>query len=97
MSTLDKSVRRRDDCIFCFVCLFVCFFLQRNEGFCVCTFGLHSWGLLTFFYIFTRVLAHYVSQGREGSGGDDDDDDDDDDLVIMMITIIRCSSNSVKL
>lgn len=45
------------------------------------------------FYIFTRVLAHYVSQGREGSGGDDDDDD----LVIMMIIIIICSSNSVKL
>lgn len=51
-------------------------------------------GIGNLFYIFTRVLAHYVSQGREGSGGDDDDDDD---LVIMMIIIIICSSNSVKL
>lgn len=50
-------------------------------------------GIGSLFYIFTRVLAHYVSQGREGSGGDDDDDD----LVIMMIIIIICSSNSVKL
>ena len=49
-------------------------------------------GIGNLFYIFTRVLVHYVSQGREGSGGDDDDD-----LVIMMIIIIICSSNSVKL
>ena len=89
MSILDRSVRRRVDCIFCFVCLFLflMFSLQRNEGFCVCSFGLSPG--------FSHTTCH--AQGREGSGGDDDDDDDDDDLVIMMIIIMICSSNSVKL
>ena len=71
-----------------FVCLFffiiIIFPLQRNEGFCVCSFGLQSWGLLTFFLHF-----HPGSRTLRVT--------DDNDLVIMIIIIIICSSNSVKL
>ena len=79
MFILDRSVRRRVDCIFCFVCLFLflIFSLQRNEGFCVCSFGLQSWRLLTIFLHFHPGSRTLRVMHRAGKG-----------LVVMMMMMM---------